>query len=212
MSFPLLYLAIALACGIALGKALPISLGAAAGAAAATAAAAWILYRMKRTAAALAALLAATACFGAAWLARAETRFEANALRALPESVYGDFRGVLTRAPAPGTERDQLFLRVESVDIGGAERPASGNLGVSVARSTEFKLPPDLAAGDTVKVGAQIVPPLEFSNFDEPFSRIYLRTRLLHAQASTKSPALVERTGRRGGFGHSRCGGRRTAF
>ena len=57
MSFPLLYLAIALACGIALGKALPISLGAAAGAAAATTAAAWILYRMKRTAAALGLIL-----------------------------------------------------------------------------------------------------------------------------------------------------------
>jgi competence protein ComEC len=199
MSFPFLHLAIALAGGIALGKSLSLSLPAAAISAVVALAAAWILYRMNRTAAAFAALLAATALFGAAWLARADLRYEANALRCLRVSVYGDFRGVLISAPAPGADRDHLFLRVESADIGGVETPASGNLSVSVPRSSEFKLPSNLAAGDAVKVGAQIVPPLEFRNFDEPFSRMYLRTRLLHAQASTKSPALVEKTGRRGG-------------
>lgn len=200
MTFPLFFLAIALAAGIAAGKAFSLSLAAAAVAAGLILAAAWGLYWMKRTTAAFAALLAATVLLGAAGFARAELRFEANALRNLPESTYGDFRGVLTRAPAPGTDRDQLYLRVEAADIGGTERRVSGNLRVSVPRSTELKLPRRLAAGDVVRVGAQIVPPLEFRNFNEPFSRIYLRTRLLHAQASTKSPALVERIGRRSGF------------
>jgi competence protein ComEC len=199
MSFPFLYLAIALAGGIALGKTFSLSLSAALIAAGAALAAAWILYRMKRTAAAFAALLAATTLLGAAGFARSDLRYESNPLRALPESVYGDFRGVLTRAPAPGVDRDYLFLRVESVDIGGTEKRTDGNLRVSVARSAEFKLPAGLAAGDVVKVGAQLVPPLEFRNFDDPFSRMYLRTQLLHGQASTKSPALVERTGRRSG-------------
>jgi competence protein ComEC len=200
MSFPLLSLAIAFASGIAAGRVLGLDLAAAAVAAGAALASAWILYRMKRTAAALAVALAATALLGAAWYARAELRYDASPLDRLPESVYGDFRGVLTRAPAPGTERDHLYVRVEAVDIGGTAKPAWGNLRVSVPREAEIELPLNLAAGDEVKIGAQIVPPLEFRNFDEPFSRMYLRTRLLHAQASTKSPGLVERTGRRGGL------------
>ncbi len=200
MTAPFLFLAIALAAGIAAGKAFSLPIAAAAAAFGLGLAAAWVLYRIKRTTAAFAALLAATALLGAAWFAHAELRYEASGLRRLPESTYGDFRGVLTQAPSPGADRDQLFLRVESADVGGKEDRVSGNLRVSVPRASEFKLPPRLAAGDIVKVGAQIVPPLEFRNFDEPFSRMYLRTRLLHAQASTKSPALVERTGRRGGI------------
>jgi len=200
MTFPLFFLAIALAAGIAAGKTFSIPLAAAAIAAGLVLAAAWGFYWMKRTTAAFAALLAATVLLGAAGFARAELRFAANALRGLPESTYGDFRGVLTRAPAPGDDRAQLYLRVEAADIGGTERRVSGNLRVSVPRSAQFKLPPRLAAGDVVKVGAQIVPPLEFRNFNEPFSRMYLRTRLLHAQASSKSPALVERIGRRSGL------------
>jgi competence protein ComEC len=200
MSFPLLFLAIAFASGIAAGRILAPSLAVAAAALGVALAAAWVLYRMKRTAAALAAALVSTVLLGSAWYGRAELRYDASPLRRLPESVYGDFRGVLTRAAAPGTERDLLSVRVEAVDIGGTARPAWGNLRVSVPRGAEIELPPNLAAGDEVKIGAQIVPPLDFRNFDEPFSRMYLRSRLLHAQASTKSPGLVERTGRRGGW------------
>jgi competence protein ComEC len=195
MGCPCLILASCLASGIWLADlgALPAS-AAAAGLAIALASA-WALYLLKRNAASFAALVAATAFLGAGLFAAATARYEQNGLRRLAEAVYGDFTGTLTQTPSPALDRDFLFLRVDEVDIRGVRSRLAGNLRVSVPRSAEFPTSLPFKAGDRLKVSAQILPVREYRNFREPFTRMYLKTQLLHNLATTKSPLLVEKIG-----------------
>jgi len=195
MGCPFLVLASCLASGLWLADlgALP-SPAAIAGLAAALASA-WTLYALKKNAASAAALAAATIFLGAGLYAEATSRYERNGLRGLAETAYGDFTGTLTQTPSPALDRDFLFLRVDSVDIWGARSRLEGNLRVSVPRSAEFPTSLSFRAGDRLKVSAKIVPVREYRNFLEPFTRMYLKTQLLHNLASTKSPLLVEKIG-----------------
>jgi hypothetical protein len=191
--FPLLFLASCLAAGIRLGDLSAVPPAPAVAALAASLAAAWALYARRKYAAALAAVLTATLFLGAALFAAADARYERNALHRLAESTYADFTGTLTQTPSPGLDRDFLFLRAEEVSARTATERIAGNLRVSVPRSAEFPTRLDFKSGDRLKIAAQIVPVREYRNFIEPFSRMYLRTQLLHALAATKSPLLIER-------------------
>ena len=193
MRFPLLFLASCLAAGIRLGDFAAVRPAPAAAALAATLAAAWALFARRKDAAALAALLAAAVFLGAALFAAADARYERNALHLLAETTYADFTGTLTQTPSPGLDRDFLFLRVEEVSVHGVPARIEGNLRVSVPRSAEFPTRLDFKAGDRLRIAAQIVPVREYRNFIEPFSRMYLKTQLLHGLAATKSPLLIAR-------------------
>jgi competence protein ComEC len=85
---------------------------------------------------------------------------------------------------------------VKSVLVGGRENAVRGNIRIFVPHSVEYSERFDFAAGDRVVASARVVPPNEYRNFREPFSRMYLKTQGLEAQASTKSPLLIQRTGR----------------
>jgi len=195
MACPFLYLAFGLAAGIRLADlgALPAPAAAAGLAAALTAA--WALFARRRDAAALAAVLTATVFLGAALTAAADARYERNGLRRLEAAAYGDFTGTLSQTPSPGLDRNDLFLRVDGVDLLGARDPTDGLLRVSVPRSAEFPTSLPFKAGDRLRVAARISPVREYRNFREPFTRLYLKSQGLHALASTKSPLLVERIG-----------------
>ena len=195
MGCPLLALASCLAFGLWLADLGVLPAAAAAAGLAAALSTAWALYVAKKTGGSAAALAAATIFLGASLYASATARYERNGLRGLAESVYGDFTGTLTQTPSPALDRDFLFLRVDGVDIRGASSRVEGNLRVSVPRSTEFPTSLPFKAGDRLKVSAKIVPVREYRNFQEPFTRMYLKTQLLHNLASTKSPLLVEKIG-----------------
>ena len=195
MGCPFLVLASCLAFGLWLADLGAFPAAAAAAGLTAALAAAWALYLTKRTAGAAAALAAATIFLGASLYAAATAGYERNGLRGLAESVYGDFTGTLTQTPSPALDRDFLFLRVDGVDIRGARARLEGNIRVSVPRSTEFPTSLPFKAGDRLRVSAQIVPVREYRNFREPFTRMYLKTQLLHNLAATKSPLLVEKIG-----------------
>ncbi len=128
-------------------------------------------------------------------LATFERAYERNALRDLPEGEYFDWTGTAFRSPEPGLDNDFLYLRIEAVDVRGETRTVSGRIRVSVSRSEQGAILPEIVAGDRLRISAQIVSPAEYRNFREPFARAYLKTRNLHALASAKSPYLVERLG-----------------
>ncbi|MHB8055172.1 MAG: DNA internalization-related competence protein ComEC/Rec2 [Candidatus Aminicenantales bacterium] len=195
MAYPVLFLTIALTAGIAAASALSLSLVPLLIVLGILLTVAGILYRQKKTSAAFIVLLAATVCLGAGVFADGDRRYEKNGLRGLPAGEYFDFLGTVDRSPAPGLERDHIFLRVESVAGGGRDRPVRGRLRVSVNHSEQGARLPDFIVGDRLRISAQVVAPSEYRNFAEPFSIKYLKTQNLHILGSAKSPLLVERLG-----------------
>lgn len=195
MAFPVLFPTIAFIAGILAAHPLSIAPAAALGLAVAALAAAWFSYGRKRINAAFACLLLAAAAAGAGGLATFERAYERNALRDLPEGEYFDWTGTAFRSPEPGLDNDFLYLRIEAVDVRGETRTVSGRIRVSVSRSEQGAILPEIVAGDRLRISAQIVSPAEYRNFREPFARAYLKSRNLHALASAKSPYLVERLG-----------------
>ena len=151
----------------------------------------WLLFARNRLGGAAGCALAASLALGAVVYSAAEARFAANPLGRLPAYAYIDFYGTVDRSLAPGIDRDFLVLQVERVVRLGSEIAASGRVRIAVARSPASRARPDVLVGDSIKVSAQIVPPKEYRNFDEPFSRRYMRSQGFQALAATKSPALV---------------------
>jgi len=195
MAFPIFYLTISFIVGIASASALGLSAGPAAAAWTVVLLAAWIAFALKKTAVAFALTVVSCLFLGAGIFAVFDEDFEKNALRELPVGEYLDFVGVAIRTPAPGLERDDLYLRVESIRQNGVDRDVRGRLRVSVARSGEGAALPEIVAGDRLRLSAQMIAPSAYRNFEEPFSRTYLKTQFLHALAATKSPLLVEKIG-----------------
>ena len=196
MAYPVLFLTIALAAGIAAASALslsPVPVLVILGIGLATAA---FLLRRKKTTASFIVLLAAAVGLGAAVYSVWNKSYERNALRSLSAGEYFDFIGTVDRSPAPGLDRDDITLRIESVSGGGANRPISGRMRIAVAHSAQGARFPDLVVGDRLRVPAKIAAPAEYWNFAEPFSPKYLKTQNLHILGSTKSPLLIERLGR----------------
>jgi len=195
MAFPLLFLTIALGAGIAAAGAFSPPIGSATAGTIVLLAAAWFFYGRKKSKTTLVFLLAAATGLGAGLFAAFESGYESNGLRDLPTGEYFDFTGTIFRSPAPGPDRDDLYLRVESVVVRSADRPIRGRLRVSVKHSDEGLKLPGLLVGDRVRLSAQLVPPSEYRNFRKAFSKIYLETQNLHVLGSSKSPSLVERIG-----------------
>ncbi len=191
MSCPLFALALPFVAGLLLGAhrpwppalgalllILPLALG-------------WRFFVRNRLGGAAACALASSLSLGATAYSAAEAGYAANPLAGLPPYAYIDFYGTVDRSLAPGIDRDFLVLRIERIGRLGRLIAASGRVRIAVARSAASPGRPDVLVGDTVKVSAQIVPPKEYRNFEEPFSRRYLRSQGFQALASTKSPALV---------------------
>ena len=195
MAFPLLYLALSFALGIWLSEAVSVPLAPAVVGLIASIALSWIFYALKKSGACFALLLLATVFLGSSVFVSFNDRYEGNALHRLKETSYADFTGVLFRSPSPGLDRDYLYLRVEKIAVGNREERMAGSLRVSVPHSTEFPGRLGLTTGDRLTVSALIVPPLEFNNFEEPFSLMYLKAQMLHSLAVTKSPLLVQKIG-----------------
>jgi competence protein ComEC len=195
MAFPILFLAVSFIVGIASSSAFHLSAGPTAAGLAVVLLAAWVLFLLKKTAAAFALTLAAGLLLGAGVFAAFDENFENNGLRKLPRGEYLEFAGLALRTPAAGLERDDLYLQVESIRRNGVDQDVRGRLRVSVTHSGTGAALPEIIAGDRLRISAQINAPADYRNFEEPFSRIYLKTQFLHALASTKSPLLVEKIG-----------------
>jgi competence protein ComEC len=196
MPFPLLFLAAAFAAGILAARVAAPAVPSAAGLAAAAAALAvgWTLFGARRTKAAFALFLFATAALGFRLTAAEDARFAANPLASLPTDAYIDFDGVLVRTPAKEIDRDILILRTTSATSAGRTTPARGRLRVSVPREPGGARLPRLLAGDRVRVSARLYPAREFKNFQRPFYGLYMRSRGIHARAFAKSALLVVKT------------------
>jgi competence protein ComEC len=193
MPFPFLFLALALTIGIWLSSTFSLSHGPAVIFLAAGLACAWLFYGLKKNTASFVFLLLATAGLGAGVYSFFDARYEGNPVHLFQQSVYADFYGTLYRSPSPGLDRDYLYLRVEKIVYQNKEERARGNIRVSVPHSTEFPSRLNLTTGDVLKVSAQLMPLREYRNFNEPFSKQYLKNQLLDNLAATKSPLLIEK-------------------
>jgi competence protein ComEC len=193
MPFPFLFLALALTMGIWLSSTFSLPLGPALLVLVAGLACAWLFYALKKNTASFVLLLLATVGLGVGVYSFFDARYEGNPVHRFPQSVYADFYGTLYRSPSPGLDRDYLYLRVEKIVYQNKEERARGNLRVSVPHSTEFPLRLNLTTGDVLKVSAQLIPLREYRNFNEPFSKQYLKNQLLDNLAATKSPLLIEK-------------------
>ena len=193
MAFPFLFLSAALIFGIWLCDLVSLPLSISLAGLASALALAWISFRFKKNRAALGLILAAAFFLGAALYGVFDIRFEQNALHRLTQTTYADFTGTLALSPSPGLDRDYFYLRVDKVFSQNREERVGGNLRISVPHSSEFRSREIFSAGDVVKISAQIVPRREYRNFREPFSRMYLKSQLLHNLAATKSPLLIQK-------------------
>ena len=193
MPFPFLFLALSLIIGIWLSSTFALPLGPAVIILAAGLAWAWIFFALKKHTIGFLFLLLATAGLGAGVYSSFDERYEQNPVHNFQQSTYADFYGTLYRSPSPGLDRDYLYLRVEKIVYGNKDERARGNLRISVPHSTEFPSRRDLTTGDFLKVSAQLVPLRDYKNFEEPFSKQYLKNQLLHNLAATKSPLLIEK-------------------
>lgn len=193
MPFPFLFLALSLIIGIWLSSTYALPLGPAVILLAAGLAGGWIFFALKKHTLGFLLLLLATAGLGAGVYSSFDGRYERNPVHNFQQSTYADFYGTLYRSPSPGLDRDYLYLRVEKIVYGNKDERARGNLRISVPHSTEFPSRRDLTTGDFLKVSAQLVPLRDYKNFEEPFSKQYLKNQLLHNLAATKSPLLIER-------------------
>jgi len=193
MPFPFLFLALSLIIGIRLSSTHALPLGPAVIILAAGLAGGWIFFALKKHAFGFLFLLLATAGLGAGVYSSFDGRYERNPVHNFQQSAYADFYGTLYRSPSPGLDRDYLYLRVEKIVYGNKDERARGNLRISVPHSTEFPSRLDLTTGDFLKVSAQLVPLRDYKNFEEPFSKQYLKNQLLHNLAATKSPLLIEK-------------------
>jgi len=193
MPFPCLFLALALALGIWISSTFSLTPGLSLAVLTAGLAGAWLFYGLKKNAASFVFLLLATAGLGAGVYSSFDARYERSPLHLFERGVYADFYGTLYRSPAFGLDRDYLYLRVEKIICRNKEERVRGNLRISVPHSTEFPSRLNLTTGDVLKVSAQLVPPREYRNFNEPFSKRYLKNQLLDNLAATKSPLLIEK-------------------
>lgn len=160
---------------------------------AAALASAWLFWLKKKSAPALAALLSAVVVLGLLRASDVEARFAGHPLKGVPPGAAVDFFGRLDGSLSPGPERDAFPLLVDKAVFRNRTIAARGRIRISVPRSREFPRRLDLLVGDRLKVSAQIVPPREYLNFAEPFSRRYLLAQGLDAVAAAKSPLLVEK-------------------
>ncbi len=193
MPFPFLFLALAFSVGIWLSSTFSLPLGPPILVLAAAISGAWFFFSLKKNAASLAFLLLASAGLGAGVYASFDAGYELNSVHLFQPGIYADFYGTLYRSPSPGLDRDYLFLRVEKIAAQGQERRARGNLRISVPHSAGYSPRLDLSTGDVLKVSAQLVPIREYRNFNDSFSKQYLKNQLLHNLAATKSPLLIEK-------------------
>jgi len=195
MAFPVLFLAISFIVGITTAASFHLPAALTAGILGLLLFISWLAFTIKKTTTAFFLLLAAAAGLGAGIYSAFDEAYEKNELRSLPAGEYLDFIGTALRSPAPGLEHDYLYLRVESIRHRGQIRDVKGRMRVSVAHSEEGATLPVIIAGDRLRLSAQIIPPSEYRNFEEPFSLTYLKTQFLHILAATKSPRLVEKIG-----------------
>lgn len=151
----------------------------------------WRFFAQNRLQAAAVCALAAAGALGAVVYSADDARFAGNSLSGLPVYSYVDLYGTVVRSLSPGIDRDFLILHVSRVSHLGRETAADGRVRIAVAHSTVSAGRPDILVGDELRVSAQIVPPKEYRNFEEPFSRRYLRSQGFQALAATKSPALI---------------------
>lgn len=154
---------------------------------------AWLAYWRRRNRLSLVFILVATFFFGLTLYAHDNAQYEANALRRFDFPAYVDFYGSLYKSPSFGPGVTFLFLKVEKIHFQNREEKIRGNLRVTVLHPDSYPSPLKLRAGDRIRVAAQVSPTRDFRNFDKPRLARLRKHQLLHNQAISKSPRLVEK-------------------
>ncbi len=119
--------------------------------------------------------------------------YHTNSLHRLQFDGYLDIEGDLFRSLQPRSDRDLLFIRVHHLSFLNQCLILQGNLQISVPRSQNAALPPDLQIGDLLRFSARLLDFPGFRNFGAAPRDLPYQIHNIHRLASTKSPLLVER-------------------
>ncbi|MBN1225174.1 MAG: DNA internalization-related competence protein ComEC/Rec2 [Candidatus Aminicenantes bacterium] len=192
MTYPFVYLALALASGITLSAQTSFGIPVALALLCTQLAISWLLFLLGKTKAAFFTTLLTVFFLGYAFHSHNDGAYAANGLRRLRNDAYIDFIGTVYRSPGRGLDKDYLFLKVREVHIHKEMRKIRGRLRISIPHSKQFPRSPAWSVGDRIKVSAKLNPSHGFHNFYPSTIETYYQSQGIHNLASTKSPLLVE--------------------
>lgn len=193
MSFPFLFLALALGTGILFFSLLPVALSIQVLLILILLLSGWLFFKLGVYRVSFLVLLLTTFFLGGALFTLNHKEYSKNALRTIHVSDYADFIGTVTKSPGYGRESDYLYLKVEEIKIGTKREKHRGNLRVTIPHSSEFPMRSDWVVNDKLRVSAKLISSKGYQNFyPQPQDR-YFEIQRIHNRAYTKSPLLVEK-------------------
>jgi competence protein ComEC len=194
MAFPLLFVVLCLSLGILFASSVSPPLSLLAALMCTSLLGAWIaLARQKNLKLVLTSMLFSCFFLGGGLFTLNESCYKTNALTALETRDYIDFQGTLYKTPAPGLNRESLFLKVERIFHDGRIEKTKGRLRISLLPSSQLKNKLDLIPGDKIRVSARINARGGASNFQRSRTNFSNKAAGIHASAFTKSALLIEK-------------------
>jgi competence protein ComEC len=192
MSFPFLFLALALGAGIVFSSLLTISLPFQVLLILIFLFSGWLFFKLGKYQISFITILLITFFLGSALSTLNHKEYSKNTLHNMSMSTHTDFIGTVTKSPGRGLENDFLYLKVEEVKVGLGMEKHRGNLRVTIPHSSEFPTPPNWVVQDKLKVSAKLVSSRGYKNFDSQSQDRYFEIQKIHNRAYAKSPLLLE--------------------
>ncbi len=192
MSFPFLFLAIALGTGIAFFSLVPMSLSIQVLIILIFLLCGWLFFKLRKYRVSFITILLTTFFLGGALYTLSHKEYSENTLHNMSYTDYTDFIGTVTKSPGLGLKNDHLYLKVEEVRVGTKQEKHRGNLRVTIPHSLEFPARPSWVVYDRLKVSAKLIPSKAYQNFYPPPQDRYFETQRIHNKAYAKSPLLLE--------------------
>jgi len=193
MSSPVFFLAVSLASGILISSLFSFSSQSSLILLLASLLLAWVFYLFRKYRFSFGLILLTTLFLGSNYFTFYQKTFENNTLRKLEIKGYADFYGKLYKSPSLGKDKDYLFLKVNKVTYQNREMKISGNLRVTIPRTSEFPKVKNLFTNDRIKISARLLSDKGCRNFKSDPLMNYLKTQKIHKRAYSKSHLLTEK-------------------
>ena len=193
MPFPFLFLALALGTGIVFASLFTISVPLQVLFILVFLFCGWLFLKMGKYHLTFLTILLTAFFLGSALYSLNHKRYSDNTLHNMSFPSYTDFFGTVAKSPGRGLKTDQLYLKVDEVEVASQREKHRGYLRVTIPHSSEFPTRSNWVVDDRVKVSAKFLSTRGYHNFfPDPQDR-YLETKGIHNRAYAKSPLLLEK-------------------
>ncbi len=193
MTYPFLFLALFLAAGILFSSLVVLPLPLLLFLLILSLMMAWLFFIIRKYKLVFFVILLSTFLFGSSHYRYTDSNYENNSLHKFQASDYVDFYGTLYKSPAPGKDRDTLYLNVEKISHQNKELEIHGRLQVTVARPSSPYNPLHLLIRDKIKVSAQISSSRGYQNFNPAIFERLKKNKRIHNRAYSKSSLLIQK-------------------